>query len=349
MFKMTSNSVNAKPMIKVLLSEAIHESGVRVLESKAEVIVCPEPSEKAIENLIRDVDALIIRTAGRVTQEMIKQAGRLKVISRTGGGLNNVDIKAATDYKIVVCGVKGPQDRMVAEHTVSLMGALAKQFFYLNAQVRKGNFASRKEYRPVGLSGKRVGLIGLGRIGRLVADICIRAFHMEVWAYDPYVTAGTLDAEDIVLKEDIAEVIRTADFLSLHVPLTENTRGLLGSAEFEMMKPGAFVINTSRGEVLQEAALVAALKSNKIAGAGLDVFENEPPVATNPLFEMPNVIATPHSAALTKEVVAELARGSAENALNVLEGRPPSYSPNWDVVQASISPKAARRQPDCRK
>ena len=343
MFNLTSKSTNPKPMNKVLLSEAIHESGVRLLESKAEVIVCSEPSEEAITDLISDVDALIIRTAGKVTREMIQKAGRLKVISRTGGGLNNVDIKAATDHKIVVCGVKGPQDRMVAEHTVSLMGALAKQFFYLNAQVRRGNFASRKEYRPAGLSGKRVGLIGLGRIGRLVANICARAFHMEVWAYDPYVTPETLDTEDVVLKEDMAEVIRTADFLSLHVPLTEKTRGLMGSAEFEMMKPGAFVINTSRGEVLQEAALVAALKSKKIAGAGLDVFEKEPPDATNPLFEMQNVIATPHSAALTKEVVAELARGSAENVINVLEGKPPSYSPNWDVVQAGVSPKAAGR------
>jgi D-3-phosphoglycerate dehydrogenase len=323
-------------MSKVLLSEAIHESGIRLLEHKAEVIVCPEPTEKAIGNLISDVDGLIIRTAGKVTRELIKRAGRLKVISRTGGGLNNVDIEAATDYNIVVCGVKGPQDRLVAEHTVALMGALAKQFFYLNAQVRKGNFASRKEYRPAGLSGKRVGLIGLGRIGRIVADICARAFHMEVWAYDPYVTPETLGAGDVVLKNDMSAVIRTADFLSLHVPVTENTRGLMGSAEFELMKPGAFFINTSRGEIVQEASLVDALKSKKIAGAGLDVFEKEPPDVANPLFDLENVIATPHSAALTQEAVALLAKGSAENVLRVLQGKKPSYSPNWDKVKAKI-------------
>jgi D-3-phosphoglycerate dehydrogenase len=323
-------------MSKILLSEAIHESGIRLLEREAEVIVCPEPTEKAIGSLISDVDALIIRTAGKVTREMIKQAGRLKVISRTGGGLNNVDIEAATDYNIVVCGVKGPQDRLVAEHTVALMGALAKQFFYLDAQVRKGNFASRKEYRPAGLSGKRIGLIGLGRIGRIVADICARAFHMEVWAYDPYVKPEILGTEDIVLNEDMSAVIRTADFLSLHVPVTENTRGLMGSAEFELMKPGAFFINTSRGEIVQEAALVAALKSKKIAGAGLDVFEKEPPDVANPLFDLENVIATPHSAALTQEAVALLAEGSAENVLRVLQGKKPSYSPNWDKVKAKI-------------
>jgi D-3-phosphoglycerate dehydrogenase len=321
-------------MNRVLLSEPIHESGLRLLaESQAEVTISPEPTEEAIAGLIADVDALIIRTAGKVTREMIKRAGRLKVISRTGGGLNNVDIEAATDYNIVVCGVKGPQDRMVAEHTVALMGALAKQFFYLDVQVRKGNFAARKEYRPAGLAGKRVGLIGLGRIGRIVADICARAFQMEVWAYDPFVTAETLASDDIVLKKDISEVIRAADFLSLHVPLTEQTRGLLGSAQFELMKPGAFLINTSRGEVVQEAALVAALQRKEIAGAGLDVFETEPPDVENPLFSLENVIATPHSAALTQEAVVLLAIGSAENVVRVLQGKKPTYSPNWDAVQ----------------
>jgi D-3-phosphoglycerate dehydrogenase len=135
----------------------------------------------------------------------------------------------------------------------------------------------------------------------------------------------------------MAEVIQAADFLSLHVPLTENTSGLMGRAQFELMKPGAFLINTSRGEVVQEAALVDALRNKKVAGAGLDVFENEPPDVRNPLFELPNVIVTPHTAALTREVVVQLAKGSAENALNVLEGEKPSYSPNWDIVQARIS------------
>lgn len=331
-------------MHKVLLSERIDESGLRLLaQSKAEVTISPEPTEEAIANLIADADALIIRTAGKVTRQTIQRAERLKVISRTGGGLNNVDVEAATECDIVVCGVKGPQDRLVAEHSVFLMGALAKQFFYLDAQVRKGNFLSRKEYRPQGLSGKRVGLIGLGRIGRLVAEICTRAFRMEVWAYDPFVTAETLASDDVVLKKDMTEVVRTADFLSLHVPLTEQTKGLMGSAQFELMKPGAFLINTSRGEVVQEAALVDALKNQKIAGAGLDVFENEPPDVNNPLFQMQNVIATPHSAALTKEVVAQLAQGSAENVLNVLGGKPPSYSPNWDILQAKTGRKPARR------
>jgi D-3-phosphoglycerate dehydrogenase len=319
---------------KVLLSEPIDEAGMRILQGKAEVIVSPDPSNDTVGRLIPDAEALILRTATQVTRAMIQKAPRLKVISRTGGGLNNVDVEAATEHNVVVCGVKGPQDRFVAEHAASLMGALAKQFFYLDGQTRKGNFKSRFEYKPVGLAGKRVGLVGLGRIGRIVAEICIHGFGMEVWAYDPYVSPQSFGSSSIKISESMDEVIRTADFLSLHVPVTDQTKGLIGKRELELMKPTSFIINTSRGEVIQEAALVDALKRGVIAGAGLDVFEKEPPDAGNPVFQIPKVILTPHSAALTKDSVAKLAEGAAENALRVLEGKPPSFSPNWDTVQA---------------
>lgn len=323
-------------MKKVLLSEVIDEAGMRVLEGRVQVVVSPDPSNDTVGRLITDAEALILRTATQVTRAMIQKAPFLKVISRTGGGLNNVDVEAATEHKVVVCGVKGPQDRFVAEHTISLMGALAKQFFYLDGQTRKGNFKSRFEYKPAGLAEKRVGLIGLGRIGRIVAEMCTHGFEMEVWGYDPYVDPKGMGALSIRVCETMEEVIRTADFLSLHVPATDQTRGLIGKRELEMMKPGSFVINTSRGEVIQESALVDALKQGSIAGAGLDVFEKEPPGAGHPLFQIPNVILTPHSAALTKESVAQLAEGAAENALRVLEGKAPSFSPNWDAVGARI-------------
>lgn len=323
-------------MKKVLLSEPIDDAGMKILEGKVEVVVSPDPSEQSVGRLLRDADALILRTATQVNREMIVGSANLKVISRTGGGLSNVDIEAATDSKVVVCGVKGPQDRYVAEHAVSLMGALAKQFFYLDGQTKKGNFRSRFESRPMGLAGKRVGLIGLGRIGRIVGEIGVNGFGMEVWGYDPYVGPKDLEGTGIVLRKEMAEVIRTADFLSIHVPLTDETRGLMGEEQFKLMKPTAFVINTSRGEMIQEGALIRALNDGLIAGAGLDVFEKEPPDAQNPLFQIQNVIATPHTAALTKDAVAKLAEGSAENAINVLDGKPPSYSANWDEVQAKI-------------
>lgn len=309
---------------------------MKILQGKVEVLVSPDPSDQTVGRLIPDADALILRTATQVTRAMIQKAVRLKVISRTGGGLNNVDVEAATEHHVVVCGVKGPQDRFVAEHAVSFIGAFAKQFFYLDGQTRNGNFKSRFEYRPIGLAGKRVGLIGLGRIGRIVAEICIHGFGMEVWAYDPYVSPQSLGSSSISISGSMDEVIRTADFLSLHVPATDQTKGLIGRRELGLMKPSAFIINTSRGEIIQETALVDALKRGVIAGAGLDVFEKEPPNAGNPLFQSQNVILTPHSAALTRDSVAKLAEGAAENVILVLEGKPPSFSPNWETVRVKI-------------
>ena len=320
-------------MKKVLLSEPIDNAGMMILEDRVEVVVSPDPSDQSVGQLLQDADALILRTATQVTRKMIEDAAHLIVISRTGGGLNNVDIEAATDCNVVVCGVKGPQDRFVAEHTIAFMGALAKQFFYLDSETRRGSFKSRFEYRPLGLAGKRVGLIGLGRIGRIVAEISIKGFGMEVWAYDPYIEPKAVEETDIVLCEDMEEVIRTADFLSLHVPLTKETQGLMGPKQFDLMKPTAFIVNTSRGEMIQEAALVEALKNERIAGAGLDVFEKEPPDAQNPLFGLSNVIVSPHTAALTRDTVAKLAEGAAQNAINVLGGKEPSYSANWEEVQ----------------
>lgn len=322
-------------MKTVLLSEPIEDEGIKLLEQKTKILISPDPSEASVGRLMQEADGLIVRTATRITREMIEKARRLKVISRTGGGLNNVDVEAATDHRVVVCGVKGPQDRYVAEHTVLMMGTLAKHLPYLDAQTRKGNFKSRFEYRPIGLAGKRVGLIGLGRIGRIVADICLKAFGMEVWAYDPYVQADSFKDHPFVLRVDLSGVLRTADFVSLHVPLTEETRGLMGKEQFAMMKPTAFLINTSRGEIIQESALIDALRRGALAGAGLDVFEKEPPDAQNPLFRLENVILTPHTAALTKDGVINLAVGAADNVLHVLAGLKPTYSPNWDIVQAT--------------
>ena len=157
-------------MKKVLLAEPIEEAGMQVLRGKVDILISPDPSGESVGRLLKEVQGLIVRTATKVTRSMIESAPHLEVISRTGGGLDNVDVEAATESGVVVCGVKGPQDRFVAELAVTLLMALSKQIFYLNGEVRKGNFRSRYEYRPVGLFGKRIGLIGLDRIGRIVAE-----------------------------------------------------------------------------------------------------------------------------------------------------------------------------------
>ena len=318
-------------MKKVLLAEPIDEAGIKVLEGKVDFLISPDPSGESVGQRLKEVQGLIVRTATKVTRSMIESAPHLEVISRTGGGLDNVDIEAATESGVVVCGVKGPQDRFVAELAVTLILALSKQIFYLNSEVRKGNFKSRYEYRPMGLFGKRVGLIGLGRIGRIVADIC-HHLGMEVWGYDPYLKPEDLHVPGLVFTKEREEMFKTSDFLSVHVPLSSETQGLIGRKELSWMKPTAFLINTSRGEIIDEPALIEALQQGKIAGAGLDVFAKEPPETSHPFFQMENVILTPHTGALTRDAVAQLAEGAAQNAIDVLEGRKPSYSINWDEV-----------------
>ncbi len=311
------------PVKKVLLSEPIDQAGMKVLEGRVQILVSPDPSERSVGQMMKDAHGLIVRTATQVNRTMIEAAARLEVISRTGGGLDNVDIRAATDCHVVVCGVKGPQDRFVAEHALSLITALAKALFYLDREVRRGNFKARFEYRPAGLAGKRLGLIGLGRIGRLVAEMCVQSLGMTVLGFDPYIQPQDLRIPAISIAENLGEVIRTADFLSLHVPLTDETRGLIGKEQLHLMKPTAFLINTSRGEVIEEAAL--------------DVFAKEPPDPRHPLFQLENVILTPHTASLTQDAVARLAEGAAQNVIDVLEGRPPSYSVNWEEVRSKRS------------
>ena len=318
-------------MKKVLLAEPIDEAGMKVLRGKVDILISPDPSGESVGRLLKEVQGLIVRTATKVTRSMIESAPHLEVISRTGGGLDNVDIEAATGRNVVVCGVKGPQDRFVAEHAVTLIMALAKQIFYLDKEVRKGNFKSRYDYRPMGLVGKRVAVIGLGRIGRIVAEMC-HHLGTEVWGYDPYLNAEDLHLPGLVFTKDRDKIIGTSDFLSLHVPLSRETQGLIGRKELDLMKPTAFLINTSRGEIIDEPALIQALQQGKIAGAGLDVFAKEPPETSHPFFQMENVILTPHTGALTKDAVAQLAEGAAQNIIDVLEGRKPSYSINWDEV-----------------
>lgn len=320
-------------MYRILLSEPIEAAGLDALKGKAEIIVSPDPSSATVGKLLRGADALIVRTATQVTRDMIENAPSLKVISRTGGGLNNVDIQAATERGVVVAGVKGPQDRYVTEHTIALMTSLAKQLPYLDAETRKGNFKSRFEYRPLGLEGKRLCLLGFGRIGKIVAQVA-QALNMKVSLYDPYLKAEAFAGTELCFETDADEMIRKADFLSLHVPATPETVKFMNRERFRLMKPTAFFINTARGELVDESALLEALQNGIIAGAGLDVLALEPPDAGNPLMRMPNVILTPHSAGLTKEGVALLAEGAALNALRVLKGEAPSFSGNWDQVKS---------------
>lgn len=308
-------------MKKVLLSQKIHDKGLDVLKGKTEIIIAPDPSQSTISTLIKDVHAVILRTTSKITREMILSAPHLEVISRTGAGVDNVDVQTASECGVIVCNLPGLNRISVAEHTVSLILAVAKALPFLNGEVRKANWKSRNEYRPVELHQKVLGVIGFGKIGSSVATIMSRGFGMNILAYDPYVS----QSQNHVVFCELEELLSQADVVTVHLPATSETEKLLNKERLSMMKPSGYFINASRGSVVDESALIELLQTKRIAGAGLDVFEQEPLPLEHPLMKLENVILSPHAAALTKECVVRAAVEAAEAVVDVFSGREPKY------------------------
>ncbi|MGB9662753.1 MAG: hydroxyacid dehydrogenase [Moorellaceae bacterium] len=317
---------------KVLIVQPIHESGMQLFGDDFEVKVAPDPSIETVKREIKGVEGVIVRTAP-FPREIIEAADRLKVIARHGVGVDNIDVQAATEKGILVLNTPDANAVSVAEHTLTAIGALAKRLVPMDRATRKGNWEMRNEYKAIDLDGKVLGLVGLGRIGTLVAKKASAAFNMKVIAYDPYVSRSIAEENGITLYDDLDRVFREADVVSLHTPLTSETKGLVNAARIFMMKPTAFLINFSRGEVVDEQALYEALKRGTIAGAALDVFQEEPPPRHHPLFELDNVLLSPHSAALTQECVVRMATGAAQGVLDVLSGRKPQFVVNPEVLK----------------
>jgi D-3-phosphoglycerate dehydrogenase len=323
---------------KVLICQPIHESGVGVLAGFA-VQVAPQPDEATLLPLLRGVEGAIVRTAP-FTRALMAAAPELKVIARHGVGVDNVDVAAATELGILVCNTPHANALSVAEHVLVALGALAKRVRAMDRGTRENRWEIRNEYRAFDLQGKVLGLVGLGKIGTLVARKARAAFDLEIVGYDPYLAPERAAAFDFPLAATLDEVLARADFVSLHTPLTPQTRGLINGPRLRQMKPTAFLVNFSRGEVVVEADLVAALESGVIAGAALDVFDPEPPPADNPLFARDDVLLSPHSAALTKECVIRMATGAAEAVRDVLSGVWPAYVVNRDVKpRADLRPR----------
>jgi D-3-phosphoglycerate dehydrogenase len=271
---------------------------------------------------LEDVDAVILRR-WEMDREMLEGAKKLRAVVTVGVGVEKVDIDAATELGIVVANSPGNQIA-VSEATLALMLGVSKQMPLWIDAAKTGKQPDTSVHGSE-LHGKTVGLVGLGRIGRRVAGLC-RAFGMDVLAHDPYVTRS--DVTEMVPLDDL---LRRSDFVSVHVVLTPETRHMIGARELGLMKPSAFLINTARGGAIDEGALIEALKAKQIAGAGLDVFEVEPPELDNPLLAMPNVIATPHALPRTEEAYARCAAMTQENIIAVIEGRMPPYAVNPQV------------------
>lgn len=317
---------------KVLIVQPIHESGLKVFDDRFEVRVAPDPSVETVKREIKGVEGVIVRTAP-FTREIIAAADSLKVIARHGVGVDNIDLRAATERGILVLNTPDANAVSVAEHTLTAIGALAKRVLLMDRATRRGDWEARNEYKAVDLDGKVLGLIGMGRIGSMVARKAVAAFNMEVIAYDPYVRPEVAAKNGVVLYEDLDRIFREADVISIHTPLTPETRGLVNGARLALMKSSAFLVNFSRGGVVDEEALYRALKDGVIAGAALDVFQEEPPSRNHPLFELDNVLLSPHSAALTEECVVRMATGAARGVVDVLTGKRPQFVVNTEVLK----------------
>jgi D-3-phosphoglycerate dehydrogenase len=312
--------------LKILITEPLAEEGISFLKEQADVDIREHLDKAALLELIGEYDAVIVRSGTKVDAEVIEAGTNLKVIGRSGTGIDNVDVETATRHGITV--VNAPQAVSIAnaEHTMALMLSLARSIPEGNTSLRAGRW-EREKFTGVELAGKTLGLVGLGRVGTLVAQRA-HAFGMRIIAADPYVSktrAGQLGIE--IVPHD--ELYRSADFIAVLVTKTPETSKLIGPREFGLMKDGVRIINTSRGGIIDEAALAQAIESGKVAGAALDVFEKEPP-GDSPLFGMPQVVVTPHLGASTEEAQAKAAVTVAEQVVLALQGQFAPYAVNLE-------------------
>jgi len=316
--------------MKVLVSDPLAEAGLTLLrEAGLDVTVRTGLSPTELIAIIPDYDALIIRSGVRVTAEVIAAAKNLKVIARAGVGVDNIDIPAATQAGVIVANAPTGNVAAAAEHAIALMLALARNVAEAHRSMRAGEW-NRKAFMGVELCNKTLGLIGLGRVA---GHVCRRAagLGMIVLAHDPYVSAeyaGKMGAELV----DLDKLLAQSDFISLHLPLNDATRHLINAKTLAKMKPEARLINTSRGGVISEADLLAALDAGQLAGAALDVFEQEPLPAASPLRQHPKIILTPHIGGSTTEAQHQVALDAASQVIEALHDRPARYAINAPLI-----------------
>ncbi|MBN1218273.1 MAG: hydroxyacid dehydrogenase [Anaerolineae bacterium] len=286
-------------------TETIHSTNPADLPGVAGVILGVEPT----------ADAVFMDQAGQT----------LKVIARHGIGVDNVDLAAATERGILVVNTPDAPTESTAEHAVALLLALAKQVAAGDRNLRGTANIPHHRLQGTEVRGRTLGVVGFGRIGRRVAEICRQGLQMRIVVFDPYLNQSQAEAMGVAVADSLEVLLDQADFVTLHPAFTPETRHLIGTLELRCMKPTAFLINVSRGPVVDEVALFRALETRQIAGAAMDVFDPEPPSPDNPLFRMPNVVATPHISSFTDLGREAMSQGAVEQLLQVLRGeRPPS-------------------------
>jgi D-3-phosphoglycerate dehydrogenase len=332
--EMESNQNGAEGRKRVIITDDLSGEGIRRLREFADVDVALNLSKEELQARIADYDALVIRSGTKVTKEIIEagSTGRLKVIGRAGVGVDNVAVDAATEKGILVVNAPEANTISAAEHTIAMMLSLARNIPSANRSLKSGKW-DRKKHMGVEVNGKVLGIVGLGRVGSEVAKRA-KGLGMKVVAYDPFITEEKAKELGITLTT-LQETLKVADFITLHTPLTKDTRHLVGEKEFALMKDCVRVINCARGGIIDEKALNVAMKCGKVAGAALDVFEQEPP-EDRELVEMEGVVVTPHLGASTTEAQEAAALVIAEEVIAALQNRPVKNAVNMFYIEEGI-------------
>jgi len=316
---------------KVVVTEPIHREGLEILRQGTDLIYLPELAGKSLSDFINEAHAIAVRVA-KIDRELLEKAGNLMVIAKHGVGYDNIDIEAATRKKVVVINTPLDNAESVAEHNLGLMLSINKKIAVADRGIRLGKPKPREDLVGVELKDKTLGLIGMGHIGSTLAHQCRAAFNMKVIGYDPYVSKEKADRLGVAKVEKLDDVLRGADYIVICVPLTRETANLIGAGELSLMKPDAFLINSSRGGIVDEGALYDHLSKGGIAGAAMDVFLQEPPPSEHPLFSLDNFIGTPHIAGVTREAMRRMAITVAEEILRVFRGQRPKFPVNPEVL-----------------
>jgi D-3-phosphoglycerate dehydrogenase len=312
--------------MRVLVTEPLSERGLALLREEFEVDVRPELASGGLAEAVAPYHALVVRSQTKVTAEVVERAESLRVIGRAGIGLDNVDVEAATRRGILV--VNAPQSNIIsaAEHTIALLLAQARNIPQAHAATRAGAW-DRERFQGVELHGKTLGVVGLGRVGSLVAQRAV-AFGMRVVAYDPYVSRDRARALGVELMPNLEALLVQSDFVSVHLPRTPETEGMIGRRELALMKEGARLVNTARGGIVDEEALAEAIRSGHLGGAAVDVFAQEPPPRDHSLFALDRVVVTPHLGASTREAQDKAGVAIAEMVRLALRGEFVPYAVN---------------------
>lgn len=325
-------------MFKVLVSDPISDLGISLLVDAPDIAIDKKTglSEDELAEIIGDYDALLVRSQTRVTDRIMSAAKKLKVIGRAGVGVDNIDLDAATKRGIIVINAPDGNTITTCEHTFAMMMALARHIpqAYMKTV---GGVWDRKSFLGVELRNKVLGVLGMGRIGSEVAARAI-AFGMTVYGYDPFLTEERAEKLGVRLAS-VDDIIRDADFITVHTPLTPETRHMIGREQFSRIKEGVRIVNCARGGIIDEQALVEAIDAGRVAGAAFDVFEQEPPEADHPFLKHPKIIVTPHLGASTVEAQENVAIDVSEQLLHILRGEPFKNAVNMPPVAAEILSK----------